>query len=161
MEKSQDNDKKNKNPEILEKVKIFSNNKEETENAQENPKSEEINTIIIKEEIIENKSKDKNKEKVERMNKALKRIKKKREKSSEEENKKRDKDIKFKSVRIKHMANLLEEKLNINNNDEDTRENKVQEDEEINENENKDTEEITQNGKVIIKKKIMKKKFEE
>ena len=49
------------------------------------------------------------------MNKALKRLKKQREKSAEEEAKRDKNDIKFKSLRIKNMANLLEEQMNKNN----------------------------------------------
>ena len=47
------------------------------------------------------------------MNKALARLKKKREKSEEAESAKHDpNDVRFKSIRIKNMADLLEGQLN-------------------------------------------------
>ena len=145
----------NKNNEFTEKIKLFSN-KREDENDFKKPKSEEINKVLIKEKAIS----DKNKE--ERMNKALKRLKKQRDKSVEEETKRDKNDIKFKSVRIKNMANLLEEQLNKINN-EGIEDNEATNSVEKEKGKIQTMEEIIKNqpGKIIMKKKIIKKKFEE
>ena len=145
----------NKNNEFTEKIKLFSN-KREDENDFKKPKSEEINKVLIKEKAIS----DKNKE--ERMNKALKRLKKQRDKSVEEETKRDKNDIKFKSVRIKNMANLLEEQLNKINN-EGIEDNESPNSVEKEKGKIQTMEEIIKNqpGKIIMKKKIIKKKFEE
>ena len=145
----------NKNNEFTEKIKLFSNKKED-ENDFKKLKSEEINKVLIKEEEIS----DKNKE--ERMNKALKRLKKQREKSAEEEAKRDKNDIKFKSLRIKNMANLLEEQMNKNNNEE-IEDNEASNSVEKEKSKIQTVEEMIKNqpGKIIMKKKIIKKKFEE
>ena len=96
------------------------------------------------------------------MNKALKRLKKQRDKSVEEETKRDKNDIKFKSVRIKNMANLLEEQLNKINN-EGIEDNEATNSVEKEKGKIQTMEEIIKNqpGKIIMKKKIIKKKFEE
>ena len=99
------------------------------------------------------------------MNRALKRHKKKREKETEQ----RGDDIIFKSVKIKNMANLLEENLNKNNEEDKFEDIKKVETKGEFEEKNKESEkeekqqEFMQNKpeKVIFKKKITKKKFEE
>ena len=87
----------------------------------------------------------------------MRRIKKQREKELEEN--KRDKnDIKFKSVRIKKLADLLEEQMHKNNDENLEEENLGNEEDNLN-----IAEEMIMNqpGKVILKRKKTKKKFEE
>jgi len=141
-------------------IRMFSNKIEENEILK--PKSEEIKTVKIKEGI----SADKTKNKEERMNKALQRIKKKRDKDSEEGGKRDANDIRFKSVKIKNMAALLEEHMAHNNGG--TEEQKNEEGGEITKDSGKkedpfeNMEEMinSHHGKVVYKRKMTKKNFE-
>ena len=139
---------------------MFSNKNEKNEVLK--PKYEEIKNVKIK----EGASADKTKNKEERMNKALQRIKKKRDKESEERRKRDTNDIRFKSVKIKNMAAVLEEHMAHNN--EGTEEKKNEEGGEITKDSGKkedpfeNMEEMinSHHGEVVYKKKISKKNIE-
>ena len=149
--------------------------------AAEEKKQEKFKKKVTIDEAGVKKDKDKDKSKDQRMNKAMARIKKKREKDAgqaEESAKKENKenDPMFKSMRIKNMASLLETQLSqtvsgdvnaskdINYKAQSSKSSGHQEIKE--ENEDDAFQKIVsmlneQPGKVVFKRKMSKKKFEE
>ena len=136
-----------------------------------NNKKEEIpKKVTIVDKKVENEKKESNdKAKEQKMSKALQRIKKKKDKDknkeAEESNsaKHDTNDPMFKSVRIKNMATLLEGQLNKGQQSGEINENNNIEGETNIKREESDVIEMIQNqpGKVVIKRKMSKKKFEE
>ena len=135
------------------------NKKEEKKEEEKKPIEKENNTK--KEVKFENE--EKNKKKEEKMSRALQRLKKGREKKAEKENNENNNnfnDIKFKSARIKNMAELLESHMH-------KQDNKDEENKDIGKNIEEDPFEnmtkLLQNrdSKILKKKKMTKKTFEE
>ena len=161
--------KDNKN-EFMNKIKMFQQRAEGSGEIQ-TKNDEKIKKVSIVEKKVESEKKEENdKAKEQRMSKALQRIKKKKDKDKDKETEesnsgKNDRnDSKFKSMKIKNMAEQLEGQMNkslhsgeINNNNIS-----VEGETEI-KREESDLIEMIQNqpGKVVYKGKMTKKKFEE
>ena len=157
-----DKDKTNKtNNDFLNKVNMFQN-KGIMGSPGKKPKMEKKVTIN-ESPSPEKKEADKSKE--QRMNKAMQRIKKKRSEKSEESAKHEQDDPMFKSVRIKNMAQLLENQMNksmpsgeINNNNKEIKQDQNNEDDAF----DKMVSMLEKKpGKVVFKKKMSKRKFED
>jgi hypothetical protein len=166
--------KEPKKTSIMNKIKMFSD-----PDANQPPEIKSKKTVDVKKvKIMEptpvkkiSSSTDKDKEKEQRMNKALARIKKKREKSEGSESAKHDpNDVRFKSIRIKNMADLLEGQLNKANKSfgpnkdmmNPILESKKEENPIKDENEEMMDKIFEMNQrKTIVKRKMTKKKFEE
>ena len=156
--KTEENQKEEKKSDFQQKLDMF-NKKEEKKEEEKKPIEKE--NITKKEVKFENE--EKNKKKEEKMSRALQRLKKGREKKAEKENNENNNnfnDIKFKSARIKNMAELLESHMH-------KQDNKDEENKDIGKNIEEDPFEnmtkLLQNrdSKILKKKKMTKKNFEE
>ena len=160
----------NSRNDFMNKLKMFENKAKDGSfevNQQDNTKK-----VEDKKETSDKKEQDKSKE--QRMSKALQRIKKKRGKDSEksESANPNNNDV-HKSIRIQNMANMLENQMShqMPNEGNDINVSNAQSNNEINTIKKDDNEDDAfdrmvsmlkeQSGKVVIKKKKSKKKFEE
>jgi hypothetical protein len=165
--KEDSNNKNNNKNVFMDKIKMFSQNKEGNESSNQTKKVEEIKKIKIVEKKVEtNKKEENDNAKKQKMNKALQRLKKskeKKEKEAEASNSAKHElnDPRFKSIRIKNMAELLEGHINQNQQSGDINNNEGIE-VEIKKEESETLDMLRdQPGNVVLKRKMTKKAFEE
>ena len=165
--KEDSNNKNNNKNVFMDKIKMFSQNKEGNGSSNQTKKVEEIKKIKIVEKKVEtNKKEENDNAKKQKMNKALQRLKKnkeKKEKEAEASNSAKHElnDPRFKSIRIKNMVELLEGHINQNRQSGDINNNEGME-VEIKKEESETLDMLRdQPGNVVLKRKMTKKAFEE
>ena len=161
------NNKNNNKNAFMDKIKMFSQNKEGNGSSNQTKQVEEIKKVKIVEKKVEtNKKEENDNAKKQKMNKALQRLKKnkeKKEKEAEASNSAKHElnDPRFKSIRIKNMAELLEGHINSNQQSGDINNNEGIE-VEIKKEESETLDMLRdQPGNVVLKRKMTKKAFEE
>ena len=167
--KEESKDKDNNKNDFMSKIKMFS---QTSEAGNLDKKAKEAKKVLIIEKKVEFSKKEENdKLKQQKMSKALQRIKKKKEKTEESSTSAQHdlNDPRFKSIRIKNMAELLEGHMNQNQqsgeiNEDNTNNTNNENNDKVEEDSKKEESSLIDDildGKVLTKRKKTKKKFDE